>query len=63
MNAVDSASVARISSAETYRQTFQRIVLNTELEGMLPGCSVKLWKKAGPSRGCAKGQQEMDPGG
>ena len=44
MNAVD---VDRIPSAETYRQTFQRIALNTELEGLLPGCSVKLWKKTG----------------
>ena len=44
MNAVN---IARVPSAETYRQTFQRIALNTELEGMLPGCSVKLWKKTG----------------
>ncbi|SMP80768.1 hypothetical protein SAMN06295888_13518, partial [Desulfonatronum zhilinae] len=42
MNAVD---IDRVPSAETYRQTFQRIALNTELEAMLPGCSVKLWKK------------------
>lgn len=44
MNAVE---IGRIPSAETYRQTFQRMALNTELEGLLPGCSVKLWKKAG----------------
>jgi len=44
MNAVD---IDRVPSAETYRQTFQRIALNTELEAMLPRCSVKLWKKAG----------------
>ena len=44
MNAVD---IVRVPSAETYRQTFQRMALNTELEGLLPGCSVKLWKKSG----------------
>jgi len=34
MNAVD---IDRVPSAESCRQTFQRIALNTELESMLPG--------------------------
>jgi len=48
MNTVD---IDRVPSAESCRQTFQRIALNTELETMLPGCSVKLWKKTGMDHG------------
>ncbi len=44
---MNSMGIGRVPSAETYRQKFQDLALNTELEKMLPKLSVKLWKKTG----------------
>jgi len=44
---MNSMSIDRVPSAETYRQKFQELALNKDLETILPELSIKLWKKSG----------------
>ena len=41
-----SLGLTRIPSAETLRQRFQSIALESNIEMLLPQCSVELWKRA-----------------
>lgn len=44
---MNTMGIGRVPSAETYRQKFQDLALNTDLESKLPKLSTKLWKKSG----------------
>ena len=44
---MNSMGIDRVPSAETYRQKFQELALNKDLESILPDLSVRLWKKTG----------------
>ena len=44
---MNSMGIDRVPSAETYRQKFQDLALNKDLESILPDLSVRLWKKTG----------------
>ncbi len=42
---MNSMGIERVPSAETYRQRFQELSSNEELEVILPELSIRLWKK------------------
>lgn len=44
---MNSMGIGRVPSAETYRQKFQDLAMNTEFEKKLPKISARLWKKTG----------------